>query len=469
MIWLLACTAAPHTPDTQDTQLQHDTQDTRDTQDTQDTGDTQPDVPDTDHCWAIRDFEPVYDDVVHTWADQDDRARWPAGALVFTGSSSIRRWEDLARSYSDLAPLQRGFGGAQIAEVALRAQDLVLRHDPAGVVVFAGTNDVAAGVAPDDVVARFRCLRERIWTARGQDFPVLFIGITPTPSRWASWDQASAVNEAVQSLAAADPGLTYVDVPTAFLATGSPPDAGLFVADQLHLSESGYALWDSVLRPSVDAALSPRPNASGGLVNRLFVDFGASDGTNGEHSASPDHLGHHWNNWHALSGGDAVLPGERLADLVDQDGASTGVDVVITGGFQNNGRQNGGLLWPETELLDDLAVGTATQDYFYSVADGDTGGFFVSGLDPARTYALRLFASRDTDETRVTTYVATGATSESAALQTSGDGAGSSGTGNDDDVVELSVQPDPWGRVFVDVQLTQGSYAYVAALEIAPE
>ena len=439
-----------------------------------DGGDTGSDLPDTDHCTeALADFSTGYDTTIATWVEQDGLSTGVPSPVVFTGSSSIRRWEGLAAAYTDFSPVQRGFGGAQVAEVAVWADELVNHHEPRGVVVFAGTNDVAIGVSAEATVARFRCLRERIWTAHGQALPVLFIGITPTPSRWAQWETASAVNEAVAALAEEDEGLVYVDVPAAFLATGSPPEESLFVSDMLHLSESGYALWDSVLRPAVEEAIHASEPASGPSLSagtRILVDLGPSDGDDGQHTASPDHLDQHWNNWFPLDGGASILPGERLGDLVSVDGTSTVVDLVITGGFSTNGRQNGGLLWPSSDQLGDLAVGTATEDYFYATSDDITGGLMLRELDPSATYTLRLFASRDDDETRLTTYRVTGATTAEATLQTSGAGSGSSGNGNDDDIAELTgVRADPYGHLFIDVELTEGRYAYLSLLELTVE
>ncbi len=434
------------------------------------------DLPDSDHCGVLDEFSSGYGSTVQAWVDQDALSASPEAPLVFTGSSSIRRWEGLTRAYSDYDPVQRGFGGAQAADVALYAEELVNVHAPAGVVVFAGTNDVAAAVEVETVVARVRCLRERIWIAHGSELPVLFIGITPTPSRWSSWESSDAVNDAIEALAVDDPGLVYVDVPSAFLETGMPPSEDLFVSDKLHLSEEGYALWDSVLRPAVEGALSPKeavssPGTHPASGARVLVDLGADDGDNGEHTDSPDYLGQHWNNWHSLAGGASILPGEHLGDLVDSTGASTGMDLVITGGFNNNGRNNGGLLWPDQELLGDLAVGTATQDYFYSVTDDATGGLMLRGLDPEATYTLRFFASRDESETRATSYTVHGSESASATLQTSGSGAGSEGgNANDDDVAEFTgVRSDPWGHLYVDMELAGNSYAYVALMELTVE
>jgi hypothetical protein len=81
----------------------------------------------------VEAFRPNYSATIATWTAQDDLSPWPADPVVFVGSSSIRRWEGLAQAYSDHTPLQRGFGGAQLAEVALSFQDLVARHDPRAV------------------------------------------------------------------------------------------------------------------------------------------------------------------------------------------------------------------------------------------------------------------------------------------------------------------------------------------------
>jgi lysophospholipase L1-like esterase len=416
----------------------------------------------------------VFAEEISRWSAQDALGGWPEGPLVFVGSSTVRRWEGFAPAYADHAPLQRGFGGAQLGEVALYANELVVRHAPRGVVVFAGTNDIAAGVSPDIVVDRLRCLRARIAVGVGVATPVLYVAITPAPARWDTWAQASAVNTAVAALAEADPGLVYVDTATPFLATGSPPSAALFVEDGLHLSEEGYALWAATLRPAVDAVLAPRaPDAAAPLAagTRVRVDLGPSDGDDGEATPAPDYLGNTWNNWFGRDGGADVLPGEQLIDLVDITGVPTPVDLVIAGGFYMNGRRNGGLLWPDTARLGDLAVGSATGDYFYTDGADMPGALFLRGLDPAARYTLRLFAAREETERRVTRYTVSGAAVAEATLQTSGASAGAADTPtNDDTVVTLThLAPDAWGHLFLDVAAEEGPFGYLSLLELEVE
>jgi lysophospholipase L1-like esterase len=427
-------------------------------------------------CAEVDRFTPIFGAQIARWAAQDALAPWAPGGVVFVGSSSIRRWEGLSRDFADYAPIQRGVGGAQLGEVARFTRDLVVRYAPRAVVVYAGTNDLALDVAPAVALDRFRCLRHRLGEGLGWTTPVLFVGVVPNPSRWARWSTARSFNAAVAALAADDPGLVYVDGATPFLATGSPPDASLFVSDGLHLSARGYDLWRAPIRAALEAVARPLPHASAParalpVGARVLVDLGPSNPEDGEATPSPDYMGQRWNNWHALAAPGGALAGERLASLVTTTGAPTGVDLVIAGGFLANGRRSGGLLWPEAARLGSLAVGSATGDFFYTQDADAPGALSLRGLDPSRTYTLRLFAARDASEVRVTRYTVRGAATATVTLQTSGPGAGRGGaTTNDDDVAEVrGARPDAWGTLFVDVAIERGAFAYLSAFELIAE
>ena len=89
-------------------------------------------------------------------------------------------------------------------------------------------------------------------------------------------------------------------------------------------------------------------------------------------------------------------------------------------------------------------------------------------MNPDQRYTLRLYAGRDDAERRVTLYTVRGGSEAAQTLQTSGAGAGAGGgTTNDDTVVTFpGVQPDAWGNVFLDVSIAEGSYAYLALIEV---
>lgn len=416
------------------------------------------------------------------WTTQDALAAPADDSILFVGSSSIRRWEQLALDFADYRIIQRGFGGAQFDDVNRYVGDIVLPYSPRAIVVWAGTNDLGAGDDGQEVIADYE---EFISTVRAAlpATDIFYLGIMPTPGRFANGPQETIANTAIAANADADPRLHYIDLPAAFNQL-NPPDGAEFqnkFVDSIHLNRAGYDLWTSVIRPQIESvvALNKRFVANPATLaigESLLFDFGPSNAEDGDPTIGPDDAGNHWNNWRPATGGVAVNAGERVVDLVSTAGRATGIDLTITGGFLTNGKVNGGLLAPDRALLGDLAVATATQDYFFSTADGEQGGgnddvpagFMLSGLNPELDYDIRLFGSRLTTARRVTEYVAIGAETDLALLQTSGFRIGANGyDGNNDEVTLLaSVRPDRFGQVFVDITLSEGAFAYINAMQV---
>ena len=409
---------------------------------------------------------------VASFARQDDLVPPPPGALVVTGSSTIRRWRSLTRTLSRFDPLQRGVGGARLADLAAHLDVLVLRHAPRAVLVFAGTNDIADGRSPAQVVDAYRCLVERMHRA-APGVPVLYVGITPTPARWDAWPLAAEVNDAIERLAGTHPSLRYIDAPAMFLARGAPPPPSLFVADGLHLSAEGYALFEAAVLGGLEGVVSPsvRPLPRGPASGtRIRVDLGPSNPEDGAPAPAFDGFGIAWNAWHPLAGGAQAHAGEALRALRTTLGAPSEVALVLSGGFRANGRRNGGLAAPSPSRLGTMAVPEACTDFFYSGDPDDPAGLVFEGLDPAARYTLRLFASRSSpDEERRTGFTVHGAEApRTASVRTTGADIGVGGyDGNDGEVTVLEgLAPDARGRLFIEVDRLAGAFCYVNLLEL---
>ena len=428
-------------------------------------------TPSLDYCIGVPSHSLRFASLVNRWKAQDDRHPWKPGGLVAVGSSSIRRWEAMAQTYTHHNLIQRGFGGSHLRDVAYHAEELILRHQPRGVVVFAGTNDLQSGLPVTDVGNYLRCLVQRI-RVYSRDVSIFFIAVTPTPARWGQWRDAEVLNAYAKELDRNDEHFFYVDIASPFLATGSPPDRSLFVRDGLHLSDKGYAIWDQVLRPLLDAAL-PATETPSPIVHqsgvRWLIDFGSHDGVLGRHTPSPDKNGQYWNNWHPIASGKMIFPGERLAQLQTDTGLSTDVELIITGGFSNTGRHRGGLMYPKAERLGDLAIATATEDYFYALPRDRSGGLQLRGLSYTKRYTVRIFATKRAQDVRATRYTLAGATTQSKVLQTSGPGAGSKGRNDRHVVAFQDIQPDPYGHLHIDVSIEKGNRAYLGMMEIRVE
>lgn len=171
------------------------------------------------------------------------------GAVVATGSSSMRGWH--GRIADDLAPLTiipRGFGGSNMHDVRHFLTELVLRHEPRAVLLYEGDNDVAAGLAPEQVLAEFDAIDAAI-AERLPETRVYILAVKPSIARWQLWPTMALTNDMLEARADNDPRLTFIDIATPMLGEDGKPLAEIFVADMLHMNGKGYDIWRDAVRP----------------------------------------------------------------------------------------------------------------------------------------------------------------------------------------------------------------------------
>jgi lysophospholipase L1-like esterase len=172
----------------------------------------------------------------------------PRDAVLFVGSSSIVRWKSLARDFPEVRVVNRGFGGSELADSVHYLDRLVLPHQPRVVVLYAGENDLQAGATAEEVHARFQAFRQGLHAALPRT-RLVFIAIKPSPSRAKIRPQIDRANALIAATCREDPRLAFADVVPPMLDAAGQPRAELFVADRLHLSEAGYAVWRPIVAP----------------------------------------------------------------------------------------------------------------------------------------------------------------------------------------------------------------------------
>ena len=177
--------------------------------------------------------------------------------IVFVGSSSIRLWKTLAADMAPMPTITRGFGGSRIFDSIYWADRLIARFDPAAIVVFAGTNDIAGDTprSADWVAARFDELVARL-RLLGCEAPLVYIALTPTPSRKQHLAIVQEANRLIAERCAKDPRLTFVDTAKGMVTPEGQPDPRWFVGDMLHLNADGYRHWTACIRPVLDNLFS---------------------------------------------------------------------------------------------------------------------------------------------------------------------------------------------------------------------
>jgi hypothetical protein len=135
--------------------------------------------------------------------EKADRLRPPPpGAVLFTGSSSIRYWTTLDRDMAPLRVLNRGFGGCHLAHVLHYAERIVLPCRPRAVVLYAGENDLGwpSAKTPATVVEDFR----RFVALVQSTLPgvcVYFLSIKLAPFRRRRWEAMKTANRLVEEFA----------------------------------------------------------------------------------------------------------------------------------------------------------------------------------------------------------------------------------------------------------------------------
>ncbi|QWB96517.1 hypothetical protein KHQ89_03570 [Mycoplasmatota bacterium] len=83
---------------------------------------------------------------------------------------------------------------------------------------------------------------------------MIYIAITPTPSRKAYMNQVFKANQLIKNYALKNDQLYVLDVSQEFLLDGRTNET-LFVGDGLHLNNNGYEIWRKSIAPLIDDIL----------------------------------------------------------------------------------------------------------------------------------------------------------------------------------------------------------------------
>ncbi|NLU92138.1 GDSL-type esterase/lipase family protein [Chitinophaga sp. Ak27] len=184
---------------------------------------------------TIRDFDKMYAPAPHP--------------ILFVGSSSIRKWDDLERNFSSYVVMNRGVGGAETNDVTYYANDIIFPYAPRQIVIYVGENDLPhATVTADTMLLRFQQLYGAI-RAKLPAIPIIYISIKPSPSRAAFLEKAKQTNALIKNFLAKEKQSVFVDIYSKMLDKSGQPRKELFLDDMLHMNKQGYAIWEKAIQP----------------------------------------------------------------------------------------------------------------------------------------------------------------------------------------------------------------------------
>ena len=112
---------------------------------------------------------------------QDAEKVPPEHPIVFTGSSSIRKWQTLADDFPGLPVMNRGFGGSEVFDSFNFGHLTVIKYQPRLVVFYAGGNDIAGGKTPQRVFTDFKAFVAKVHEAL-PECRICYISSAPNPN-----------------------------------------------------------------------------------------------------------------------------------------------------------------------------------------------------------------------------------------------------------------------------------------------
>lgn len=191
---------------------------------------------------------PRFWDDVKTIKNYDKMFKVPEHPILFIGSSSIRKWDDLQLKFGNLNVLNRGIGGAVINDITIYLKDLAYDYQPRQIVIYVGENDVVSAEETADTILNRTVRLYNSIRIKMPIVPIIYIALKPSPVRDQFTGKTMQANKLIQHFLSKEANVVFLDVFPLMLKDGhSRPE--LFVEDMLHMNQQGYDIWEKAIKP----------------------------------------------------------------------------------------------------------------------------------------------------------------------------------------------------------------------------
>jgi lysophospholipase L1-like esterase len=184
---------------------------------------------------------------------QDSLIRNRKDIILFTGSSSIRMWTDLATDFRGKNVLNRAFGGSTMRDLLYFADQVIVPYNPKTIFIYEGDNDLGfAHATSQQILASADSLLTLIRAKLPGTIKVYFISPKPSLVRWHLKDQYTAFNKDLEAWTESKKNVYFIDVWTPMINPDGSIKKELFIEDGLHMNRNGYDIWRDVIRKYVN-------------------------------------------------------------------------------------------------------------------------------------------------------------------------------------------------------------------------
>lgn len=168
--------------------------------------------------------------------------------IVFTGSSSIRYWENLKGSFPNRNVTNNGFGGSHMSDLLYYAGKVIVEFNPVQVFIYEGDNDLDYGKTIDSIIRDTKNLVSYLQD-KLPNCSIMIISAKPSPARWHLKEQFIKLNSEFNKLASQQYNVEFVSIWNIMLDEDGKPISEIYKSDGLHMNEKGYELWTKIITP----------------------------------------------------------------------------------------------------------------------------------------------------------------------------------------------------------------------------
>ncbi|MFO7656373.1 MAG: GDSL-type esterase/lipase family protein [Bacteroidales bacterium] len=166
--------------------------------------------------------------------------------VVFTGSSSIRMWNDVQSYFPEYNVINNGFGGSHFSDLLHFYNEMIVKPAPEILFIYEGDNDIASDKKPAKIMKEVKKLHKNIQ----QDLPetrVIFILPKPSIARVHLKNQYISFNKKLKKYCRKQNNIEIADVWNPMLDNKGNVFKDIFLEDGLHMNKKGYDIWGKVI------------------------------------------------------------------------------------------------------------------------------------------------------------------------------------------------------------------------------
>ncbi|GJM62784.1 GDSL-type esterase/lipase family protein [Persicobacter diffluens] len=167
--------------------------------------------------------------------------------IAFFGSSTFRMWSTMAEDLNPYPVLNLGFGGSSFPYAIYYFDRLFKDFRPKAIMFYFGDNDLGRGDSPNAIRKNFLRLCELIMDKWQKMPPFSIISVKPSVEKAHMLDKIAQTNALLQHEARALNG-KWVNIYEKMLNENGGANSALYLADGLHLNETGYKIWQKNIR-----------------------------------------------------------------------------------------------------------------------------------------------------------------------------------------------------------------------------